>query len=151
MSKVSSEKIDEYRKGFNDASGKQRVFAFFEKTLLDGIELCAEEIGGSAEGCYYFQVYSNSKSKGALFEELIGKIEKGLATQSLEPLNAASRYAGGMPGYHIREGCNHYSARILNSGVVIDGVFMSYSEFGRMMSSYEGFVMRVEIVDLNDA
>lgn len=151
MSKTTSEKRDEYRQEFNDASGKQRVFAFFEKVLLDGVELCAEEIDGSAEGCYYFQAYSNSKSKDALFEELIGKIEKGLSMQSLETLNAASRYAGDMPRYHIKEGCTHYSARILNDGVVIDGVFMSYFEFGRMMSSHEGFVMQVEIVDLNDA
>jgi hypothetical protein len=118
---------------FVDCCGKSREFAL---ELLDtggGYFVRATERPTGSNG-YAFAAHSESDPYLAL-GRLRGKIQKGLATRYLAEDDHQPRLGHDVAVGHISYG-----------GVVVDGRHLSFDEFAAILSAYEGWHFKLEIV-----
>lgn len=93
-----------------------------------GYDLFVREEAQQENG-YYFKAFSHSSPHEAL-EKLINTVRSELSTRHLEP----SSHSG--PPTLM---CDKARGRVVYCGVVIDGKLISWPDFMRMSSSYEGW------------
>jgi hypothetical protein len=142
MSEQGEQWLDDHfpmEDSFADFSGKQREFVLTLQPHPRGYFLRATEKRQSHEDDgYHFAAYSPTDPFFAL-GLLRDKIRRGLATRYLTS----------------EQGSRHFShdrvkGRIGSGGVVVDGEFISFDEFGTMLQTYEGSQFSLTIVDPYD-
>lgn len=119
---------------FVDCCGKRREFALEVLETDSGYFVRAMEQASGNDG-YAFAAHSESDPYLAL-GRLRGKIHKGLATRYLTECDHLPRL-----GHDVAVG------HISNGGVVLDGRYLSFDEFATILSGYEGWQFKLEIVD----
>lgn len=122
---------------FVDCTGIERQFYlkghYSEEINL--YSLFAREILDFDEEGYYFQSYSYSSPQEAR-SRLVHKIRYELSRKYLDPNNKShllNRLARG---------------RVSSGGVVIDGIFISWSEFSAMMQTHEGWEFELDFREM---
>lgn len=113
---------------FTDCTGAERLF-YIKGYYAEGINLYslfAREILDSDEQGYYFQSHSYSSPEEAR-SKLVRKIRHELSRKYLDP-NNKSHFLNQL----VR-------GRVSSGGVVIDGIFISWTEFSTMLQSHEGW------------
>ncbi len=86
------------------------------------------------ENGYQFKAYSYSSPHEAM-AELVNKVRSKLSIRHLEPATKSEPHA---------LLANRAAGRVASGGVVIDGTFVSWLEFTRLASTYEGWEFTVE-------
>lgn len=119
---------------FVDCCGKQRQFALEVLKTGGGYFVRATEQVSGNDG-YAFAAHSETDPYLAL-GRLRGKIQKGLATRYLTEGDGQPRLGHDVAVGHVSYG-----------GVVLDGRYLSFDEFATILSGYEGWQFKLEIVD----
>ena len=121
-----------------DCCGKERRFSVDVHTTDGGYFLRAVEEGGK-HGGYRFSAHSEVSPYLAL-GRLRSRIREGLATRYLT-VEAGTRRLGHDKAVGV----------IDFDGVVIDGQHVSFAELAGMLQAYEGWQLRLNIVDPYEA
>ncbi|RNF39616.1 DUF7713 domain-containing protein [Planococcus salinus] len=139
---------ESYPEGVTLRDGKGEVHHFRLRKRLDpmGIVMEAEE---QASGGYHFQVFGDLHGdQGELFLQLISKAERGMAEMYVE----ARKFSNGQSSLSMKK--DRMAGRIewnpLDEDVpvlVVDGKSYAWKEIGKMLMSYEGFQVKLEMVD----
>jgi len=119
---------------FLDCCGKRRKFALDVLETGSGYFIRATELPLGSDG-YTFAAHSETDPYLAL-GRLRGKIQKGLATRYLTADDDQPRLGHDVAVGHISYG-----------GIVIDGRLLSFDELTTILSGYEGWHFKLEIVD----
>lgn len=119
---------------FVDCCGKRREFALELLETGSGYFVRATEQVSGNDG-YAFAAHSETDPYLAL-GRLRGKIQKGLATRYLTEGDDQLRLGHDVAVGHVSYG-----------GVVLDGRYLSFDEFATILSGYEGWQFKFEIVD----
>jgi hypothetical protein len=117
-----------------DFRGENRRFSLELVELPTGYLLRAVEQVEGEDG-YEFEAYSRSDPIEAL-GDLRKRIPRALSVRHLKEED------GLLTPTHDR-----LTGRISYGGVVIDGLFIDFSDFARMLQTYEGFQFDLRIVD----
>ena len=131
MAKTDFPKVDT----FLDFEGKERIFEYSVIESPIGFRIRALE---KKEDGYEFQAFS-AISPFHVLGELRHKIRKRLSTRYLQKENDELHL------YH-----DEAKGHIGFGGVVIDGLFVPFDEFNRMIQTYEGFLIEIKISELSD-
>lgn len=117
-----------------DCCGRRRVFALELLETGSGYFVRATEKVSGNDG-YAFAAHSETDPYLAL-GRLRGKIHEGLATRYLAEGDHQPRL-----GHHAAAG------HISHGGVVVDGRYLTFDELAAILSGYEGWQFKLEIVD----
>ena len=131
MAKIDFPKADT----FLDFEGKERTFEYSVIESPMGFMVRALE---KKEDGYIFEAFSAINPFHVL-GELRHKIRKRLSTRYLQKENDELHL------YH-----DEVKGHIGFGGVVIDGLFVPFDEFNRMIQTYEGFLIEIKISELSD-
>jgi hypothetical protein len=140
-----------------DCDGRPHEFEF-EVRLSTGLGVVAYELVNGERGLgYEFSVLEHPETPlRQAYAKLIAKIAAGLSVKYLETKN----------DHHFRWGQTYIAGSAVNGrveehrdeetgeeqlGVVVDGRFLTFEEFGRALSSYIGFNFRLETFDACDS
>lgn len=130
-----------------DGEGKPHQFRLRKRLDPIGVIMEAEEL---VDGGYQFTVHGElDVDQGQLFLELIAKAERGMAEIYIQK--------GEFPnGQHYHSLANDRLVGRIDSDlsvermplVAIDGKSYTWDEVGKMLMSYEGFQLKLEMFDL---
>ncbi|HEX5180567.1 MAG TPA: hypothetical protein VFW04_14615 [Gemmatimonadaceae bacterium] len=123
---------------FVDCCGEPHEFALELLRTASGYFLRATECASKDDG-YAFAAHSETGPYLAL-GRLRSKLQKGLATRYLAAGETQPRL-----GHDVAVG------RISYGGVVVDGQSLTFDELAAILSVYEGWQFKLEIVDPYDA
>ncbi len=133
----------------SDAYGLEHVFEFRTHLFGDGVAIDAIEFKDDQTEGYRFKVIG--PEDGDLLEllaRLITKMRRGLAHAHLEDSPLGLQISN--PGIvRARVECDLEGTTGIPL-VVIDGRSITWDEVGRMVSAYEGFQFKLEMLDLSD-
>lgn len=119
---------------FVDCCGTRREFALELLETASGYFVRAMEQASGDDG-YVFAAHSETDSYLAL-GRLRGKIHEGLATRYLAVDDHQPRLGHDVAVGHISYG-----------GVVIDGRYLAFDKLAAILSAYEGWQFKLEVVD----
>lgn len=146
---VDFEHVDFEPLTMSDASGRAHVFQFRTHLFAAGVTIDAIELDDDQPKGYRFQVIGDEEDDLLeLLGRLVTKMRRGLAHSHLEE---------GAHGLQITDR-GIVRARIESDPegetdmpvLVIDGRDISWDEFGRMVATYMGFQLRLELHDLSE-
>jgi len=132
-----------------DARGQVHEFHFQLRLLGHILSLESFELRDHAPGGYQFQEIGDPYDDPEdLFDDLLERMERALAVTHLDETRDGLQVNGGNT-LRGRIDCDHAGARA-TPVMIVDGREISWDEFGRMLSSYEGWQFRLELVDKSD-
>ena len=136
----------------SDKEDIEHRFTFHTRLLGDKVAMEAfEELEGEQSG-YQFQVIGRIEDDIlSLYQSLYEKMKRGLEQKHIEPsdLRQWSEYNITDPGIvraRITSDIGDSTAPV----VVIDGHEISWDEFGKMVATYMGFNLKMEIFDKSE-
>ena len=112
------------------------------------VTLDAFELKDGQQTGYKFQIIGNPKEdQFALLGRMIGRIRKTLSVKYIKDNGdgCGVQITDMMVRGHFERDMDTYMP-----SVVVDGQEISWEEFGRMISSYEGWQFKLEILDRSD-
>ena len=132
----------------NDVDGNEHRFNF--AVQLFGYQVSIEAYELDVEHGYRFEISGNPEQVQKLFNKLLGKMRRGLSRKHIE----VDEFEG-MPGMLDEMAARGWIEWDDESGgelplLVIDGKPVSWHEFGRIVSSYEGWQFKLEIMERTD-
>ena len=134
-----------------DAAGTAHEFHFRTRHGADHIALDAFEID-QQPGAYEFQVLGNpSDDPIAIFQRLFERMRRELARTHIEADELGPRIARTAEGWVIRAQIEWDAEE--QRGVprlVVDGKDYSWDEIGHMLTSFEGFRVKMEVYDRSE-
>jgi hypothetical protein len=127
------------RQAFTDCSGQARhfVISYFRPSLGFGVQ--AVEEGKDGQG-YYFREFDATSPYLAL-GRLRGRIREALSTRHIEQPEPGIFQATHQT---VRGRISYADGEV---GFVIDGQFLTFAQFNKMIETYEGFEFRFDILD----
>ena len=139
-----------------DRDGIPHTFEF-EVRLSTGLGVVAYEIVNGERLGYEFSVFEHPETTvREAYSKLIARITAGLSVKYLETKDEHRHFrwgptsiVGSAVNGRFEERCDSKTGEE-QLGVVVDGRFLTFEEFGRSLSSYIGFNFRIECVDAAD-
>lgn len=132
---------------FVDPAGVEHTFFFQLRLHPSGVGLYAEEAGRPPCEGYEFSVGGDFLDDPmGLFEELHGKIKRGLSMQHLDTDSGLHIKDQSLRG-HISSNYDDSESGEPEPVFVIDGKPVTLGELGNMLLSFEGWQFRLEILD----
>jgi hypothetical protein len=135
-----------------DAVGVCHQFHFRVRHGGDHIALDAFELKEGSPGGYEFQVLGDPEGDPSeLFQRLVQRVQRALARQHIEVGSLGPQIAASDGRWIVRgqidwdEDADERVPRL-----VIDGRCYSWNEVGRMLMTFEGFNVRMEVHDRSD-
>lgn len=129
-----------------DPQGKEHRFDFVARLLGD--EVAVESYENGVDYGYEFQISGNHRDVQELFDRLLGRIRRALTRQHLV------EHGGVMTVSDDRAVRGRFAWDDDSDGklplLVIDGSPVTWTQFGRILSHYEGWQFRLEIADPSD-
>lgn len=140
-----------------DVDGQPHMFEF-EVRLSTGLGVVAYELINGERGLgYEFSVLEHPATPlREAYAKLIAKITAGLSVKYLETRDdhryrwGQTSIVGSAVNGRVEERRDDETGED-QLGVVVDGRFLTFEEFGRALSSYVGFNFRLEMFDPSDA
>ena len=131
-----------------DCRGKEHQFHFRTRLLGGIVALEAFEVReGNPEG-YQFELIGDSEDDlFALLGRLVQTIRKALSVKHIEDGEHGLQIIDQMVRGRIESSCSDYDSEPV---IVVDGREISWKDFGRMLMSFEGWQIKLEIVDRSD-
>ena len=136
--------------GITDCIGESHQFHFTIRLLGSMVTLDAFELQDGQIGGYQFQLIGSPEDDSFyLLGRMVGRIRKALSVKYIADnsdghgLQIVDKTVQG----HIE--CE-YSQDIYMPIVVVDGQEISWDEFGRMVSTFEGWQFKLEMIDRSD-
>lgn len=122
---------------FIDCAGIDRIFHItgHYSEEINSYSLFAKEILDSHEDGYLFQSHSYASPQDAM-NKLTSKIRKELSKKYLDPNNVTHLLHQSVYG------------RVSSGGIVVDGVFISWTKFVEMMQIHEGWEFKLDFKGL---
>jgi hypothetical protein len=130
--------------------GVSHVFHFRYRLFVTGVSLDAFELIDDSPGGHQFQVIGEpEKDAFALLGRIVKKMREALSTRHLEEGTHGLMIAdhGMVRGIIECDLDDPYRQQPL---LVIDGQEISWTEFGQILTSYEGFRFKLKILDRDD-
>ena len=139
------EHVDFHPMSFRDASGLDRSFYFQFRVIPFGVGLYATEYRPDDEAGHSFGIGGSfGDDPQALFETLVNKIKTNLNRQHI----VQDEYGWRIKNQTVR---GQISSHLQNGRqepvLVVDGKKIHWDDFGQMLSSFEGWQFRLEILD----
>lgn len=133
-----------------DNAGALHEFHFSTR-LLGGItSLEAFELPAGSHGGYQFQVVGEAEADlWNLMAQLIERIRRALSVSYLCEDRGELHIAGQSVCGQIS--CESDEDGFFSPALVIDGREVSWEEFGRMLTTFEGWQFKLQILDPSDA
>jgi hypothetical protein len=136
--------------GISDCDGVNHEFHFTTRllghmTTLEAFELKEKQLSG-----YEFQIIGEpDEDQFALLGRMVSRIRKTLSIKYI--VDKGDRFGPGVADMTVRGriGCD-LSEPDRTACIVVDGQEYSWEKFGRMMSSFEGWQFRLEIIDRSE-
>jgi hypothetical protein len=126
-------------------SGKTHAFHFFTHLVPPGLEIDAREILSSDQAGYEFSVLGpHGCNQSDLILDLYAKIKRGLSKRYLKK----SRSGIGIKDRRVVgriEWDDTYQGEIPR--LIIDGLPITWNQFGKMLMSFEGWNLKLDILD----
>ncbi len=136
--------------GISDCNGELHQFHFVTRLLVSMVTLEAFELQEGQRAGYEFQMIGDpEEDQFDLLGRMVKRIRKTLSVKHLADdgdghgLRIADMMVRG------RIGCD-YSEGVPAPSIVVDGQEISWEKFGSMLSSFEGWQFRLEILDRSD-
>lgn len=136
--------------GITDCDGELHQFHFVTRLLGHIVTLEAFELKEGQRAGYELQIIGDpEEDQFALLGRMISRIRKTLSVKHITDkddghgLQIADMTVRGRIEFDV-------SADIRTTCVVVDGQEISWDEFGRMLSSFEGWQFKLEILDRSD-
>lgn len=136
--------------GIFDCDGELHQFHFVTRLLGSMVTLEAFELKEGQRAGYEFQIIGDpEEDQFALLGRMVKRIRKALSVKHLadDGDGHGLRIADMMVRGRIE--CD-YSEGVPAPSVVVDGQEISWEQFGHMLSSFEGWQFRLEILDRSD-
>lgn len=132
----------------NDSQGAGHEFHFRSFLCPTGLVVESFELIDNEPGGYQFSVLGNPEAESlGLLAQLIEKMRRALAVQHLEEDDYGLRIADLCVRGRIECGEDGPGESPI---LVVDGRELSWEEFGRLLSGYEGWQFKLEIADRTD-
>ncbi|MGP4060991.1 DUF7713 domain-containing protein [Halobacillus sp. H74] len=132
---------------FRDHAGVLRYFSIVQRVDPAGLFIEAEEKNGYG---YTFAIHGElDEDQVALFERLMEKVKQGLDVSYIEE----KAFPNGQSYHSLKDDRFFGQIEMGENGgpvIVIDGKPYTWDEVGKMMESYEGFQLKMEIYDPTD-
>jgi hypothetical protein len=132
-----------------DVVGKAHEFHFRVRLFGGGVAVDAFELADGQPGGYQFQVIGDPEEELlALLGRLIEKMRRALAVRHLEESSLGPQVNDG----NVVRGLVTFSLDDESQlpSVVIDGRELTWAEFGRIVSAYEGWQFKLEFRDKSE-
>lgn len=136
--------------GITDCTGEEHQFHFVTRLLGNMVTLEAFEVQDGDRSGYQFQIIGDPDANMfTLLGLMVGRIRKALSVKHIKD-------AGDGHGLQIADMVVRGRIESGNSdgfpvpSIVVDGQEISWEDFGRMMSSYEGWQFKLEIRDRSE-
>jgi hypothetical protein len=129
-----------------DAEGNKHVFHFVTRLL--GGQVAIEAYEEDADPGYQFNVLGRFEEVQKLFRKLMGRIQRALTWHPLVEEDGRLTVSDDLTvrGRFVWDDETEGEQPLL----VIDGKRMTWQEFGRMLSSFEGWQFKIEIYDRSE-
>lgn len=132
----------------NDCGGQAHEFHFRTRLLGDRLSLEAFELKDGTPGGYRFQLLADAQTEPlSLLGRLVERIRRALSVKDIEQGECGTRIAKQSVRARI-DWDETEDGRV--PLLIIDGQPVSWEEFGRMLMTFEGWQLRVEIKDPSD-
>ena len=130
-----------------DSYGEKHTFHFRSLLVPTGKAIEAFELKDGEPGGYMLSVLDDfyCDIKG-LQKKLVNRLQRAMEHKSLEKFHGNWTLVS--PG--VIRGRIEYGFGEDSPIIIIDGKYFSWDEFGRMITSYEGWQFRLKIVDKTD-
>ncbi len=132
-----------------DCEGTPHTFHFRSHLVPTGLSIEAFELEDGNMAGYQFMVLGDPEADPRdLFQELVARIRRGLSRKYLEPSDLGLLIAKNHDRHLVqgRIDCDPESDERVPL-LVIDGKEITWAQFGRMLMSFEGFQLQLEIFD----
>lgn len=134
---------------FTSCDGETHVFHFRTRLFGPGVALDALELREGNPAGYRFQVIGKPEDDPLeLLARLIGKIRRALAVKHLEMGSLGMRIADHMVVRGMVAWDEAQAGRL--PLLVIDGREITWTEFGRMLMTFEGWQFKLQIRDMSE-
>lgn len=134
-----------------DSDGIEHTFSFSSRLIgAEQVVMEATEVKDDGSAGYAFQIIDDTKTEPLdRYKILYEKMKCGLGTKHIQPddLTRYSITAPGMVRGHITSDLDDENDMPV---VVIDGKEVSWSELGKMVSTYMGFNFKLELFDRSE-
>jgi hypothetical protein len=128
-----------------DLAGRQRTFHFLLRHLGNRVSLDAFEVAEGVRAGYQFQVVDAAEADlFDLMRRLVERVRRTLATRYLVDEESGTTINGTKVGGRIDCDLDTYPSL---PTLVIDGRDVSWSEFGRMVMTFEGWQFQLTFKD----
>ena len=128
-----------------DCTGESHQFHFVPRLLGNMVTLDAFEVQDGNPAGYQFQVIGDSEEDMfAMLGRMVGRIRKTLSVKHIKNVGDGHGLQIADMTVRGRIECD-YSEGEPAPSVVVDGQEISWEEFGRMISAYEGWQFKLEI------
>ena len=135
-----------------DAVGERHQFYFRVRHGGDHIALDAFELTEGSPGGYEFQILGDpEQDPAALFERLVQRMRRALARRHLEETRSGLQITKSRGRWIVRGQIgwdDDTDGRVPR--LVIDGRGHSWDEIGRMLMTFEGFHIKMEVHDRSE-
>lgn len=134
----------------NDCAGESHRFHFVSRLLGNIVTLEAFEVQDGDRAGYQFQIIGDpEEDMFAMLGRMVEKIRKTLSVKHVR--NAGDGHGLQIAGMTVRGRIECYlSEDIYMPRVVVDGQEISWEDFGRMISAFEGWQFKLEILDRSE-
>ncbi len=129
-----------------DCKGDDHQFHLRTHLLGDMVTLEAFELHEGSPGGYQFELIGDPDDDlFALLGRLVQKIRKTLSVKHIEHGDLGLHIIDQTVRGRIESSCSDFDSDPI---IVVDGQEISWTEFGRMLMSFEGWQIKLEIVDV---
>jgi len=136
--------------GITDCDGELHQFHFVTRLLGHIVTLEAFELKEGQRSGYELQIIGDpEEDQFALLGRMVSRIRKTLSVKYITDKDDGHGLQIADMTVHGRIDCD-LSEDIRTPCVVVDGQEISWEEFGRMLSSFEGWQFKLEILDRSD-
>lgn len=133
-----------------DHAGAVHEFHFSTRLLGDICSLEAFELRGGSRSGYQFQAIGDAEADlWELMAKLIERIRRALSVSYLCEDRGELHIAGQSVSGRIS--CELDGDGFFSPALIVDGRDISWEEFGRMLSTFEGWQFKLQILDPSDA
>jgi len=135
-----------------DAAGERHAFHFRTRLGGDHVAVEAFEIQDGSPGGYQFQVLGDADADVlATFQQLFERMRRALRRRHVEDGEVGAQIVKSDEGWILRgqiEWDEEEDGRVPR--LVIDGRSYTWDEVGRMLTSFEGFHVKLEVHDKSE-
>jgi hypothetical protein len=137
--------------GITDCAGELHQFHFVTRLLGHMVTLEAFELKEGQRAGYEFQIIGDpEEDQFALLGRMVSRIRKTLSVKHITDKGDGHGLQIADMTVRGRIECDLSEDIHMPCVVVVDGQEISWDEFGRMISSYEGWQFKLEILDRSD-